>query len=381
MPDVTRPVPLLEVRGLTKNFHVPGRGSRVLCALDKIDLDVARGETLGLVGESGCGKSTLARTLLMLEQPDEGTIRFDGTDPFTLSGKKLLAWRRRVQMVFQDPFASLNARMNAGEIISEPWMTHKDLYPTRKLRQERLGELLQLVGLRASDAGKSPQEFSGGQRQRIGIARALALNPDVIVLRRAGLGTRPVGAGAGAQPAQRVAAAPGGGLHLHLARPLGCPTRRRPGGGDVPGPHRRGRDDGGGLRPSPAPVHGSAHVSVAAARRLGNLSPAAHRARGRDTLAPRSAVGMPVPHALLEGAGNLCHRRAPAHRLSRQHHPCCRVPLPARARGDPGAARPGRRRPGGFGTELTRRQGHGYRAPSISCASYPSARLTPGEPC
>ncbi len=182
MPDVTRPVPLLEVRGLTKNFHVPGRGSRVLCALDKIDLDVARGETLGLVGESGCGKSTLARTLLMLEQPDEGTIRFDGTDPFTLSGKKLLAWRRRVQMVFQDPFASLNARMNAGEIISEPWMTHKDLYPTRKLRQERLGELLQLVGLRASDAGKSPQEFSGGQRQRIGIARALALNPDVIVL-------------------------------------------------------------------------------------------------------------------------------------------------------------------------------------------------------
>jgi len=143
---------------------------------------VGRGETLGLVGESGCGKSTLARTLLMLEQPDEGTIRFEGSDPFGLKGKQLLAWRRRVQMVFQDPFASLNARMTAGEIISEPWATHTDLYPGKKPRADRLQELMEIVGLRPSDAGKSPQEFSGGQRQRIGIARALALNPDVIVL-------------------------------------------------------------------------------------------------------------------------------------------------------------------------------------------------------
>ncbi|WP_105035277.1 ABC transporter ATP-binding protein [Cryobacterium aureum] len=182
-PSAVAPtVPLLDVRGLTKNFHVPGRGNNVLCALDRIDLHVGRGETLGLVGESGCGKSTLARTLLMLEQPDEGTIRFEGTDPFGLKGKQLLAWRRRVQMVFQDPFASLNARMTAGEIISEPWATHTDLYPTKKARAARLNELMEIVGLRASDAGKSPQEFSGGQRQRIGIARALALNPDVIVL-------------------------------------------------------------------------------------------------------------------------------------------------------------------------------------------------------
>ncbi|MDJ0349888.1 oligopeptide/dipeptide ABC transporter ATP-binding protein [Cryobacterium sp. PH29-G1] len=176
------PVPLLDVRDLTKNFHVPGRGNNVLCALDKINLHVGRGETLGLVGESGCGKSTLARTLLMLERPDEGTIRFEGTDPFALTGKELLAWRRRVQMVFQDPFASLNARMTAGEIISEPWATHTTLYPSKKERAARLRELLEIVGLRPSDAGKSPQEFSGGQRQRIGIARALALNPDVIVL-------------------------------------------------------------------------------------------------------------------------------------------------------------------------------------------------------
>lgn len=141
-----------------------------------------RGETLGVVGESGCGKSTLARTLLMLEHPDEGTVRFGGVDPFALKGKELLAWRRRVQMVFQDPFAALNARMTAGEIISEPWASHRDLPRTSRERDARMRELLQLVGLRPSDAGKSPQEFSGGQRQRIGIAHALALDPDVIVL-------------------------------------------------------------------------------------------------------------------------------------------------------------------------------------------------------
>jgi oligopeptide transport system ATP-binding protein len=178
------PEPLLEVKGLVKSFQVPRskNGNNRLRALDGVDLRVSRGETLGLVGESGCGKSTLARTLLMLERPDEGTVRFEGTDPFGLKGRELLAWRRRVQMVFQDPFASLNSRMNAGELISEPWATHKDLYKSAGERQARLRELLQMVGLRPSDAGKSPQEFSGGQRQRIGIARALALNPDVIIL-------------------------------------------------------------------------------------------------------------------------------------------------------------------------------------------------------
>ena len=176
--------PLLEVKGLVKTFQVPKSktGNNRLRALDGVDLHVGRGETLGLVGESGCGKSTLARTLLMLERPDKGTVRFEGNDPFGLKGKELLAWRRRVQMVFQDPFASLNSRMTAGEIIAEPWATHKDLYKSARDRDARLRELLHMVGLRPSDAGKSPQEFSGGQRQRIGIARALALNPDIIIL-------------------------------------------------------------------------------------------------------------------------------------------------------------------------------------------------------
>jgi oligopeptide transport system ATP-binding protein len=172
---------LLEVRDLRKSFSVPNAGKNRLRALDGITLDLGRGETLGLVGESGCGKSTLARTLLMLERPDSGTVQFDGIDPFGLRGKELLAFRRRVQMVFQDPYASLNARMSAGDIIAEPWRSHKGMYKSRRDRDMRVRGLLDLVGLGAKAADKYPQEFSGGQRQRIGIARALALDPDVII--------------------------------------------------------------------------------------------------------------------------------------------------------------------------------------------------------
>jgi oligopeptide transport system ATP-binding protein len=171
---------LLSVRGLTKSFRVPGAKGK-LCALDGIDLDLARGETLGLVGESGCGKSTLARTLMMLERPEAGTVTFDDIDPFALRGKDLLKFRSRVQMVFQDPYASLNSRMTAGDIIAEPWRTHKGLYKSKHDRDMRVRGLLDLVGLGAKAAEKYPQEFSGGQRQRIGIARALALDPDVII--------------------------------------------------------------------------------------------------------------------------------------------------------------------------------------------------------
>ncbi|MBB5165165.1 ABC transporter ATP-binding protein [Mycobacterium sp. AZCC_0083] len=183
MSDQTAPDQLLAVRDLCKTFRVPGarRGKADLRALDGINLDLARGETLGLVGESGCGKSTLARTLLMLERPDSGTVSFDGTDPFSLRGKELLKFRRRVQMVFQDPYASLNSRMTAGDIIAEPWRTHRTLHRAKHERDTRVRGLLDLVGLGAKAMNKYPQEFSGGQRQRIGIARALALNPDVII--------------------------------------------------------------------------------------------------------------------------------------------------------------------------------------------------------
>ncbi len=148
-------------------------------AVDGVDFAIARGETLGLVGESGCGKSTVGRAILHLLRPTGGRIVFDGEDIAGLEGAALQRFRRRVQLIFQDPYASLNPRMSVGEVLAEPVRLHE-------LRQgaavkERVRELLGLVGLSPNHAGRYPHEFSGGQRQRIGIARALACEPDLIV--------------------------------------------------------------------------------------------------------------------------------------------------------------------------------------------------------
>jgi len=174
---------LLEVEGLKKHFPIhKGFFSRVsgqVYAVDGVSFSIARGETLGLVGESGCGKSTVGRTLLRLMEPTGGTIKVDGQDITQLSNQELLPYRRRMQMIYQDPYASLNPRMSAGEIVGEPMVVHEIGAPQE--HKERVAALFERVGLRPEAINSYPHEFSGGQRQRIGIARALALNPELIV--------------------------------------------------------------------------------------------------------------------------------------------------------------------------------------------------------
>jgi len=167
---------LVEVRNLTKIY---GGSSRSVRAVDEVSLDITAGETLGLVGESGCGKSTLGRLLLRLIEPTAGSVIFDGTNVFAASSPDLRRLRREMQIIFQDPFGSLDPRMKVEQIIAEPLVIHEKL--GREERRRRAAELLKAVGLDASALARYPHEFSGGQRQRIGIARALALHPKFIV--------------------------------------------------------------------------------------------------------------------------------------------------------------------------------------------------------
>jgi oligopeptide transport system ATP-binding protein len=176
---------LLEVKGLKMYFPIT-RGIIVqkhvgdIKAVDGISFQVRRGETLGLVGESGCGKSTTGRAILQLYRPTEGQVLFKEEDLTNLKGETLRRKRREMQMIFQDPYASLNPRMTVGGIVSEPLEVH-NIFRTRKERQERVQELLRVVGLNPYFVNRYPHEFSGGQRQRIGVARALAVNPEFIV--------------------------------------------------------------------------------------------------------------------------------------------------------------------------------------------------------
>jgi len=175
--------PLLQVRDLVKHFPIKGGLLQLpvawVKAVDGVSFDIERGETLGLVGESGSGKSTVARTILRLIPPTSGEVLLDGTSVFKASGNQMKKLRRDMQIIFQDPYGSLNPRMPVGEIIAEGLVVHGIGSPRE--REAAVNRLLEIVGLRGQHRGRFPHEFSGGQRQRIGIARALALTPDLVI--------------------------------------------------------------------------------------------------------------------------------------------------------------------------------------------------------
>jgi oligopeptide transport system ATP-binding protein len=178
-------VPLLRVEGLVKHFRITQgivfkKTIGQVRAVDGVNFELRSGETLGLVGESGCGKSTVSKLLMQLEKPTAGKVFYKGEDVTDLSGKDLRRLRRNIQIIFQDPYSSLNPRMTVGDIVGEPWEIHPEVVP-KEQRSRRVRELLERVGLNPDFVNRYPHQFSGGQRQRIGIARALALQPEIIV--------------------------------------------------------------------------------------------------------------------------------------------------------------------------------------------------------
>ncbi|SNR63073.1 ABC transporter ATP-binding protein [Blastococcus mobilis] len=185
LPNVPEGAPLLEVKDLKKYFPLTQgilfkKTIGHVRAVDGVNVSLRRGETLGLVGESGCGKSTVSKLLVALEKPSDGQILYKGKDVAKMGGRALKQYRREVQIIFQDPYASLNPRMTVGDIVAEGWSVHADIAP-RKGRLQRTQELMDRVGLNPDFVNRYPHQFSGGQRQRIGIARALALQPEVII--------------------------------------------------------------------------------------------------------------------------------------------------------------------------------------------------------
>ena len=313
--DLTR-APILEVENLKMYFPVKSAGiiRRTVGhvqAVDGVSFQVPAGSSLGLVGESGCGKSTTGRLITRLYQPTGGSINFDGTRIDQLSKRDMKPMRQDVQMIFQDPYSSLNPRHTVGSIVSAPLLVHNVL--PKKQVLGRVQELLEVVGLNPEHYNRYPNEFSGGQRQRIGIARALALQPKLLVA------DEPVSALDVSIQAQVINLLQDlqkefDIAFLFIAHDLGDRAALLSRGSrDVPRQDRRDRRPGDPLRAPAAPLHAGAAVGRARREAGRDRRPAgADPPRGRRAEPDQPAVGLPVPHALPDRPGDLRQARAAA---------------------------------------------------------------------
>ena len=287
--------PLLEVENLGRQFvarrSALGRPTAMIAAVEAVSFALQAGTTLALVGESGCGKTTLGRLVLRLIDPTAGRIRFDGRDVTALEERQLKSMRRNAQLIFQDPYASLNPRMTVDQILAEPLALHAVVPPSR--RGERVSELLRLVGLEPRAARRYPHEFSGGQRQRIAIARALAVEPKLVVCDEPVSRARCVDPRAGAQSLTRAAAPAWSRLYLHFPRSCRGEARRRSHCGDASRSHCRDRAKRSVVCKSAASLYPRAAFrhSTAGAR----LQTRAHHSSWRDAERFASTGGLRVP--------------------------------------------------------------------------------------